>query len=158
MSVKNAFLYALPLAAAALLVAAGGATAQQPDRGERIMNVSCTGCHNARTMETAAKTHDEWNQTVQDMLQKGADVADADIPVLVDYLAQNHGPLPDGPGKDIVLNTCTMCHDLKRIKFGRRSPEEWEETLNSMLNEGAPLSERDFPIVHAYLSKNFAHE
>jgi hypothetical protein len=48
-----------------------------------------------------------------------------------------------------------MCHDLKRIQFGRRSPEEWEETLVSMLNEGAPLSDQNFPIVHAYLSKHF---
>jgi cytochrome c5 len=158
MSAKNAFLYSLPLAAAALILAAGGATAQQSDKGERLMTVSCTGCHNARTVETSAKTHDEWNQTVQDMLQKGADVNDADIPVLVDYLAQNYGPIPEGAGKDIVLNTCTMCHDLKRIKQGRRSSEEWEETLNSMLNEGAPLSEHDFPIVHQYLSKNFSNE
>jgi cytochrome c5 len=158
MSAKNAFLYALPVAAGALLFAAGGVTAQEPDPGERLMNVACTGCHNVRTIQTSAKNHDEWNQTVQDMLQKGADVADADIPVLVDYLAQNYGPLPDGPGKDIVLNTCTMCHDLKRIKFGRRSSEEWEETLNSMLNEGAPLSDRDFPIVHQYLSRNFNNQ
>jgi cytochrome c5 len=158
MSARNAFLYALPLAAAAIVLAAGGATAQQPEKGERLVNVSCTGCHNVRTIQTSAKNHEEWNQTVQDMLQKGADVGDADIPVLVDYLAQNYGPIPEGPGKDIVLNTCTMCHDLKRIKFGRRSSEEWEETLNSMLNEGAPLSERDFPIVHQYLSRNFGNE
>ena len=35
--------------------------------------------------------------------------------------------------------------------------EEWEETLNSMLNEGAPLSDADYPLVLQYLSKNFAH-
>ena len=90
------------------------------------------------------------------MLQKGADVADADIPVLVDYLATAYGPLPDGKGKDVVLNVCTMCHDIGRIRNGRRSPEAWEETLNSMLNEGAPLSDADFPVVLNYLSKNFA--
>jgi methionyl-tRNA formyltransferase len=46
---------------------------------------------------------------------------------------------------------------LKRISQGNRSPEEWMETLNSMLNEGAPLSDADYPVVLAYLSKNFAH-
>ena len=45
----------------------------------------------------------------------------------------------------------------ERIRNGRRSPEEWEETLNAMLNEGAPLSDADYPVVLAYLSKNFAH-
>ena len=85
-------------------------------------------------------------------------MAKEDIPVLVDYLVDHHGPLPDGRGKAIVLNICTMCHDLKRIRFGRRSPEEWEETLNAMLNEGAPLSDAQFPVVHAYLSRNFGNE
>jgi len=46
-------------------------------------------------------------------------------------------------------------HDLKRIRLGRRSTEEWEETLISMLNEGAPLSEEQFPVIHDYLSKHF---
>ena len=48
-----------------------------------------------------------------------------------------------------------MCHDLGRIKTARRSAEEWEETLISMLNEGAPLSEEQFPVIHDYLSKHF---
>jgi hypothetical protein len=30
--------------------------------------------------------------------------------------------------------------------------------LNAMLNEGAPLSDDQFPIVHAYLSRNFGVE
>jgi len=50
-----------------------------------------------------------------------------------------------------------MCHDLGRIRLGRRSSEEWEETLISMLNEGAPLSDEAFPVIHAYLSKNFGN-
>jgi hypothetical protein len=89
------------------------------------------------------------------MVDKGAKISKDDIPVLVRYLAEHYGPIPDGPGKEIVLNTCTMCHDLNRIKLGRRSSEEWEETLISMLNEGAPLSDESFGIVHAYLSKNY---
>jgi hypothetical protein len=80
------------------------------------------------------------------------------VPVLVSYLAEHHAPVPEGQGKQILLNICTMCHDLGRIRLGRRSPEEWEETLVSMLNEGAPLSEEQFPIIHAYLSKNFGIE
>lgn len=160
---------AAPLAAATLLVvgservtsaatpaAATAAAAQDSDKGEKILNVSCAGCHDLRPITTGAKDKEGWNDIVQNMLQKGADVADADIPVLVDYLAEHYGPMPEGKGKDIVLNVCTMCHDLSRVKRGRRSPQEWMETLNSMLNEGAPLSDADYPVVLAYLSKNFA--
>lgn len=134
------------------------AQAGEADKGERLMNASCQGCHELRRLQVQAKNTDEWTASVQDMVTKGAKIAKEDIPVLVDYLVDHHGPLPEGRGKAIVLNVCTMCHDLKRIRLGRRSPEEWEETLNAMLNEGAPLGDDQFPIVHAYLSRNFGVE
>jgi cytochrome c5 len=142
----------------ALAIARVG-TAQEPERGERIMNASCqTSCHTVRNIQTQAMDADSWTKTVNTMVEKGAMVAPDDIPVLVRYLAEHHGPIPEGRGKEIVLNICTMCHDLSRIKLGRRSTEEWEETLISMLNEGAPLSDENFAIVHQYLSKNFGVE
>ena len=150
----------LAMTAVASLGAEPAARAQagEGDKGERLMNASCQGCHELRTLQVQAKNADEWTASVQDMVTKGAKIAKEDIPVLVDYLVDHHGPLPDGRGKAIVLNVCTMCHDLGRIRRGRRSPEEWEETLNAMLNEGAPLSDDQFPIVHAYLSRNFGNE
>ena len=145
------------LALGALVAAAvRSAPAQNDnDRGERIMNASCQGCHDTRRIQTSALDIAGWAKTVGVMVDKGAKVSKEDLPVLVAYLAEQHGPIPDGPGKEIVLNTCTLCHDLKRIRLGRRSTEEWEETLISMLNEGAPLSDDAFPVVHAYLSRNF---
>jgi cytochrome c5 len=121
------------------------------------MNASCTGCHDLRPIQTAAKDSAEWAMTIDAMIGNGAEVKDADKAPLVEYLTANHPPMPEGRGKNIVMNICTMCHDTKRIRLGRRSPEEWEETLNSMLNEGAPLSDEDFPVVLAYLSRNFNH-
>ena len=32
------------------------------------------------------------------------------------------------------------------------------ETLVAMLNEGAPLSDEQFPVIHAYLSRHFGIE
>ncbi len=150
----------LAMTVVASLGAAPAAPAQagEGDKGERLMNASCQGCHELRKLQVQAKNADEWTASVQDMVTKGAKIAKEDIPVLVDYLVDHHGPLPEGRGKAIVLNVCTMCHDLGRIRRGRRSPEEWEETLNAMLNEGAPLSDDQFPIVHAYLSRNFGNE
>jgi cytochrome c5 len=154
--VRYGFLFAISLTALGL-VYTSGAQAQQADRGEQILNQSCGDCHDLRPIQTAAKTQEEWTATIDSMIAMGAELKADDKPVLIEHLVANHGPIPDGRGKEIVLNTCTMCHDLKRIKLGRRSPEEWEETLISMLNEGAPLSDADFPVVHAYLSKNFSN-
>jgi len=158
MTGRGVFLVSSALATCALVFAATGG-AQESEPGERIMNASCVdACHSVRVIQTQAMTPEAWGKTVATMIGMGAKVSKEDVPVLVQYLAQHHAPVPEGAGKQILLNICTMCHDLGRIRLGRRSPEEWEETLVSMLNEGAPLSEEQFPVIHAYLSKNFGIE
>ena len=124
-------------------------------RAEQIINAACLACHNLRPIETSAHDADGWKKVLDAEVARGAKLAAADVPFLVDYLALEHGPVPEGNGRAILLNTCTMCHDLKRIRLGRRTADEWEETLNTMLNEGAPLSDEQFPVIHAYLARYF---
>lgn len=158
MSGRGVFLISSALATCAIVFAASG-RAQESEPGERIMNASCVGaCHNVRPIQTAAMTPEAWGKSVSTMIDKGAKVSKEDVPTLVNYLVRTHGPLPDGPGKEVILNTCTQCHDLFRIKANRRSPDEWEETLISMLNEGAQLNDEEFARVHQYLSRNFGIE
>jgi mono/diheme cytochrome c family protein len=134
---------------------AAGRSVQQSERGEQLVNGSCTGCHDLRPIQTQALDQESWTSTVQTMIEKGAKVSPDDIPIVVEYLVRNHGPLPDGPGKKIVLNTCTVCHDLRRVREHGATPEDWQETLIAMLNEGAALSDDDFPVVLGYLARNF---
>src|SRR6185295_7577908 len=97
------------ICAAAAVVCVSIGTAQESDPGERIMNASCqTNCHNVRSIQTQAMDAAAWTKTVQTMVDKGAKVAPNDMPVLVRYLAEHFGPIPEGRGKEIVLNTCTM--------------------------------------------------
>ena len=146
--------------AASLILLAGAITsrAQDTDPGERIMNAACQDCHSVRAIQVQAMDAAGWTARVSEEIEKGAKVAKEDVPTLVEYLVRTHGPLPDGPGKDVILNTCTQCHDLFRIKANRRSPEEWEETLISMLNEGAQLNDEEFARVYLYLARNFGVE
>jgi cytochrome c5 len=141
--------------AAAVLFSAATSSAQRPSEGQQLVEKRCQGCHNMRRIETSAKDGKGWQETIQVMIQDGAEVEESEIPVMVQWLAREHGPVPEGPGKPILLNTCTMCHNLNRIKNGRRSPEEWEETLLAMLNEGAPVNDEQLPVIHAYLSRHF---
>ena len=143
---------------AATVVASIAVTAgqgAQPDKGEQIMNASCTTCHDLRLIQVQAMDKEAWTNSVDMMIQRGADVPKDDLPVLIEYLVTHHGPMPDGPGKNIVLNVCTMCHDLSRVRRNLATREDWEDKLGTMLNEGAPLSEQDFPIVLNYLATNF---
>lgn len=141
--------------AAAVLFTAATSSAQRPSEGQQLVEKRCQGCHNMRRIDTAAKDAKAWQETIQTMIQDGAEVEESEIPVMVQWLTREHGPVPEGAGKQILLNTCTMCHNLNRIKNGRRSPEEWEETLLAMLNEGAPVSDEQLPVIHAYLSRHF---
>ena len=145
--------------AAVVVSAAARDQETKPERGEQILNAACTStCHDARPIDTQALDEAGWTREVKSMIEKGAEVKAADVPVLVDYLTRYHGPLPDGPGKEVVLNICTQCHDLQRVRRERRSAQGWAEILQAMLNEGAPLTDRDFATVLRYLARNFRPE
>ena len=119
------------------------------------MNTACTSCHDLRPIQVQALNKDEWSDLVKSMVQKGAELKPEEVPVLVEYLTRKQGPVPNGAGKNILLNTCTMCHDLSRITQHGATREEWEDILQSMLNEGAPLSDDEFPVILNYLARNF---
>lgn len=136
-------------------LAAAARQETQPERGEQILHANCTACHDLRPIQVQALDHEGWTERVKVETGKGAKLEPKDIPILVDYLVKYHGPLPDGEGKHILLNTCTLCHDLQRVRRERATPEGWAEILDAMLNEGAPLSEQEFPVLLRYLARNF---
>jgi cytochrome c5 len=139
------------------LLAAQGTT--NVERGEEIQNARCaTACHDRRPIDVQALDEAGWKKVIDSMIEKGAEVEKDEGPILIAYLTRNHGPLPDGPGKDIVLTVCTQCHDLQRVRRQRSSAEGWAEILDTMLNEGAPLSADEFPVVLRYLARNFRPE
>jgi cytochrome c5 len=146
-------------AAATLFSAIAAFSAGQPARqtppGEIIMNNSCIGCHEYRPIQTQALDKEGWTKLVNSMIEKGAKVKQEDLPVLIDYLVQEHGPLPEGAGKRVMLEVCTMCHELHRVLEVGKTRDEWEDTLVHMINEGAPLSDDDFPVLLTYLTRNF---
>src|SRR5262249_33990636 len=108
--------------------AAAGQNDQDANRGEQILNGSCMSCHDLRPIEVEALDKAGWTDSVNRMVEKGTTFEkDSDIPLLIDYLVQTHGPLPDGAGKRILLNTCTVCHDLSRVKRHGANREQWQE-------------------------------
>jgi cytochrome c5 len=139
----------------ALAVVVAARPVPQDETGERLVNRACTTCHDLRRIQTQALDADGWSAVIKTMIEKGATVTDADRPIILNYLVSNHGPLSEGAGKEILLNTCTLCHDLKRVKEHGATRQQWEETLQAMLNEGAPLSDEEFPVILAYLARNF---
>jgi cytochrome c5 len=76
----------------------GAKPAEDPDvAGERILNTACTTCHDLGPVVRRADDRAAWESVVYGMVGNGADVKDADIPVLVNYLFKNYGPPKDAP-------------------------------------------------------------
>jgi hypothetical protein len=154
----NRFLHvasAMLLTGLAVSAGARGQGSPKAEAGEQILNAACLACHDHRAVDTQALDEAGWTKVVKAEVARGAKVNDDDLPVLVAYLVRYHGPLPDGPGKEVLLNICTQCHDLERVRRERLNAEGWAEILQAMLNEGAPLNDKEFEAALRYLARNF---
>jgi cytochrome c5 len=100
------------LIAAALVLAAGlaacGGSSEEPTQapapdtavpeqapeldGEALLEARCSDCHSADRARQVTKTRDGWDQSVSRMIDKGAQLTEAEKAVLVDYLTETYGP------------------------------------------------------------------
>jgi len=69
----------------------------QDAAGEKILNTACTTCHDLGPVTRRADDRAAWESTVYGMVGNGADVKDAEIPILVDYLVKFYGPKKEEP-------------------------------------------------------------
>lgn len=63
--------------------------------------------------------------------------------------------LPEGPGKDLVAGMCNTCHPLAARIGSGYTVEGWKTVLRMMVNQGAPITAEQLPVLTEYLSTNF---
>ena len=66
-------------------------------------------------------------------------------------------PLPDAPGRAVVIRMCTPCHGIDLILDTPRTVPVWNETLDLMKSFGAEGSEANWKTVADYLATHLAH-
>lgn len=66
--------------------------------------------------------------------------------------------LPDGPGKDVTVRVCGMCHEARRAASVRLTRDGWAAVIDGMAKRGARGTDQDFATVLDYLSTNFLGE
>jgi competence protein ComEA len=66
--------------------------------------------------------------------------------------------LPDGPGKDVTVRACGLCHEPRRAASVRLTRDGWAGVIEGMMKRGAKVSEGEFDIVLDYLSTHFLGE
>jgi cytochrome c5 len=69
------------------------AVVELPDGdGKAIATENCQACHKLTNLTKAHKNLDDWKETVQTMIDRGANVPADQVDILVQYLAKNFGP------------------------------------------------------------------
>jgi hypothetical protein len=60
--------------------------------GEELVQSECTRCHTLAPIEVTTKTRNEWEDTVYNMIEHGANLSESQVTRVVDYLVEHHGP------------------------------------------------------------------
>ena len=63
--------------------------------------------------------------------------------------------LPDGDGQAIATEYCQDCHKLTNVVKARKAPDDWHDTVQTMMDRGARLPQDKVETLVAYLVKNF---
>ena len=58
---------------------------------EKLVEERCAECHALTTVRVARKTHEEWEATVERMVDLGARLNEQQVEEVVDYLSETYG-------------------------------------------------------------------
>jgi len=154
------FVATITIAAAALGAGQNAQPSLPQGEGKKILETACTVCHSLKevTKFQGYYARENWRDIVRTMIADGAQLKDAEIPVLVDYLTQTFPKnFPDGEGKKILETACSGCHaasDVRRFD-GYYTKDDWQDLVRTMVANGAPLKEDRAAVLVDYLTSVF---
>jgi cytochrome c5 len=149
-----------------------------PDgKGKALVASVCVGCHLLETALNTRATAEQWRDTVQTMIDRGALITSEEAAVIASYLGEHYGPTqagsgrltppapsgsteqsafpPDGPGKDLLARKCFQCHREGMWKDLRQDRRAWEGVLYRMVGRGALWTEEEINTMAEYLARAF---
>jgi cytochrome c5 len=133
-------------------------------KGKDLVAAACVGCHDLSTAVSKRETMNEWRDTVNTMVERGAQISSADAAVIVTYLSEHYGAsaaaaaeptatLPDGPGRDVLMNKCFQCHSQGMWSDLRQDRRAWEGVLYRMVGRRALWTEDEINTMADYLAR-----
>jgi sulfite dehydrogenase len=126
-------------AAAAAVLAQEGEPSRTliPGKGSDLTTARCATCHDAQHITRARLSRGEWEYNIKNMIERGAPIAPAEIPIILEYLAtyynRDSAPPPPDPSaaafgldsgsgdpieKLLAANACVACHTLDKRVVG----------------------------------------
>jgi len=109
--------------------------AAMPDgAGKPIVQRACSACHALTVVTSKHASQKEWDQVVNQMVSRGADLTDDEIDTVIAYLAKNYGPLDQkatppteaAPSSDTTAPPAT---DTTPVNVNKASAQELESSL-----------------------------
>src|ERR1700723_1056128 len=91
--VTTFFALALGSASAQTTPPPPGPSAMPAGAGKAIVQEKCVVCHALTVVTSKHSSHKEWDQVVNQMVSRGADLTDEEIDTVIEYLSKNYGPL-----------------------------------------------------------------
>ncbi len=79
----------------------------------------------------------------------------AAAPAAPQALPDNHPEMPEGPGKDVTLRTCTKCHSITNVTGQHKDKDGWTSTITKMVGYGATGTDDEFEAILNYVAKNY---
>ena len=80
------------------------------------------------------------------------------IPALLLAASGTAQQLPDGPGKDVLVNKCFQCHSPNMWMDQRQERRAWESTLYRMVGRGALWTQDEIKQMADYLGNVYGRK
>ena len=159
------------LGAGLLWTIAAGAQSLPEGPGKDLFSRVCAECHGLELATTQKLSKPAWQDILDAMIAKGAAATKGEAEIIVNYLAGNFGAagataptstfaegaklMPGGPGKDVILRECTICHLPDHFVKYRHSNEEWQAIVVRMGTRVKSATRQELDAVQKYLATNF---
>ena len=150
------------------IVRAAPAQDAAPDtqEGRQAYTQACVQCHGARHVVMQRKAEEGWRRTVYAMISRGAPLLAEEIEPLTAYLTATYGPnsplpgsdlgpLPDEPGREVLMRSCTQCHAVEMVRASRKTEAEWLQTIELMVVNGAEIADDERPVLARFAASHF---
>lgn len=136
--------------------------------GRDLVAVACSQCHALNVIMSVREGPSGWRRHVTNMVTRGAQLSPREADTAIAYLTASFGPgappssgasitLAPGPGKELVEERCTLCHDLERVAVVKRPKAHWPDLVADMIGRGAAASPQEAQTIASYLAANFGN-
>ncbi len=145
-------------------VTSGILLAQSQNNKVLFVDIKCSRCHTLKRVFIMCKSESEWRATIEQMMKKNSEwISPAEAEQIlkeiltlradrVHSICQERRDYEDK--RFLFVDRCAGCHNINRILYQDKTPEEWSETVERMRSEASDyISAKDAEEITRFLSE-----